>query len=526
MQYIYNFQQGNAEGNKDMRDTLGGKGANLAEMCNMSVPVPPGFTIIPEASKFFVSDSFESDDKFNFNIQFEESLDKLESLTDSVLASEKNPCLLSVRSGSKYSMPGMMDSVLNIGLNEYLLDNLIEKTGNPYFVYDCYRRFIHTYSVVVLDINPELFEEKLECLENPTVEELKNLCVEFKQIVRDQEKRLPSNGHEQLSETIKAVYKSWYSDRAKTYRQMNNIQEDVGTAVNIQAMVYGNKNERSLTGVLFSRDCLSGSNNVTGEYLTKAQGEDIVSGLITPDPLSLYSSKEIAEKIGYNEEDRLAGLLSLEETNPLLFKSLVEIARKLEKHYKDVQDIEFTVEDEKLWILQTRTAKKTKRANSLIQKSLFREGIISYDTLIDRTGRYKLEEVKQFIFKTPEEKNSRLMGLGLAVSSGLAVGQIVFDSEEAVSKSNLDTILVREQTDTHDLEGILASKGTLTAKGGTTSHAAVVCREANLCCIVGAKIQIDLVTKTVQIGGIVFKEGDWISLDGDSGEIFEGKLIY
>jgi len=524
MKYIYTFQQGNSEGSKDMRDILGGKGANLAEMCNLDIPVPPGFTLIPESSKFFISKKFESSEKFEFNTQFDESLKNLEDITGTRLASETNPCLLSVRSGAKVSMPGMMDTVLNLGLNDYILDSLIEKTGNPYFVYDSYRRFIQTYSIVVLNIAPELFEDKVEELDSPTIDDLKNLCVEFKQIIKDEEKRLPSNGHEQLTEAIKAVYNSWYSDRAKIYRKMNNISEDIGTAVSIQAMVYGNKNDISLTGVLFSRDCLNGSKNITGEYLYKAQGEDIVSGLITPDPISLYFSKEIAHKIGYSESDRLSNMLSLEEKNLDLFKSLSFYAKKLEKHFGDVQDIEFTVEDDTPWILQARTAKTTPRANSVIQRSLFREGLISEDELFERTKRYKLEEVKNFHFSCETERLGKLLSIGLGASTGLASGKIVFESKDAVKKAEQKVILVREQTDTHDLDGILAAEGTLTARGGTTSHAAVICRGASLCCVVGSKILIDAVTKTVQIGDKLFQEGDWISLDGESGEIFEGEL--
>jgi len=524
MRYVYNFKQGEAEGNKDMRDILGGKGANLAEMCNLAIPVPPGFTIIPEASKFFIGNNFNSEDKFNFNIQYKESLQILEEFSNSAIGSKFNPCLLSVRSGAKYSMPGMMDSVLNLGMNDCLIDNFIKKTGNPHYVYDCYHRFIQTYAVVVLGIDSELFEEKLECLENPTLEDLKNLCEEFKQILLDHDKHIPSNGYAQLRETIKAVYNSWNSERARVYRKEQGIPDDVGTAVNIQTMVYGNKNKNSLTGVLFSRDCLSGSDNITGEFLYKSQGEDIVSGLITPDPLSTYSSKEIARKIGYTEEERLNSLLSLEEIHPKLFESLSDLAKKLELHYKDVQDIEFTVEEGKLWILQTRVANKTKRANYIIQKSLFLENIIDNDILQDRTKRYKLEKPDKFSFKNLEEKNRLLLGAGLAASSGLAVGQIVFDSKQAL-EHNTNVILVREQTDTHDLKGILAAKGTLTAKGGTTSHAAAVCRGANLCCIVGAEILVNSLTKTVQIGDKVFNQGDWISLDGDTGEIYAGKLI-
>ena len=524
MKYIYNFRQGNAEGSKDMRDILGGKGANLAEMCNLCIPVPSGFTIVPEASKFFIEKHFESASKFEFNTQYAEALSNLENLTGKKIGSETNPCLISVRSGAKYSMPGMMDTVLNLGLNYHLLDSYIESTGDAYFVYDCYRRFIQTYGVVVLEIPVELFEEKLECLETPTTEELKKLCSDFKQIIIDQEKRLPSNGHDQLLETIKAIYKSWNSDRAKVYREINNIPNDLGTAINIQAMVYGNLNEDSLTGVLFSRDCLSGKSNITGEFLYKAQGEDIVSGYTIPDPLSSYSSKDIAKKIGYSEDTRRDKLLSLEEKDLDIFNSLKIYAKNLEKHFENVQDIEFTVEDGKLWILQARTAKTTKRAGSLIQRSLFREGLISEDVLFKRTKRYKLEDAKVFKFSCETEKLGKLLKIGLGVSSGLASGQIVFDSKEAMHRTNEDIILVREQTDTHDLSGILAAKGTLTAKGGTTSHAAVVCRGANLCCVVGAKIDIDLIAKTVRIGDTVFTEGHCLSIDGDTGEIFEGKL--
>lgn len=519
MQYIYNFQQGKSEGNMTMRDTLGGKGANLAEMCNLNIPVPSGFTIVPSASNFFTKDSFNSSDKFNFNIQFEEAIKKLEKQTNTLFSSEENPCLVSVRSGAKFSMPGMMDSVLNLGLNSYLIDKLISKTGNPFFVYDSYRRFIQTYSCVVLGISSDLFEDRLECLDTPTVEELKTLCKDFKQIVKDAGKRIPSNAYEQLQETIKAVFNSWYSDRAKVYRKMNSIPEDIGTAVSIQTMVYGNKNNTSLTGVLFSRDCVTGENKITGEYLMNAQGEDIVSGYSTPDPISLYSSKDIAAKLGYSEGDRLSCLQSLEEINPSVYIEITTIAKRLEAHYKDVQDIEFTVEDGKLWVLQTRVAKKTKKANHLIQKSLFLEDIISYEELKDRTQHLELGEVKRFI-----TNNVRSLSTGLAASPGLAVGQIVFNSEDAKLKKNEDIILVREQTDTHDLEGILAANGTLTAKGGTTSHAALVCREADLCCVVGAFIEIDSVTKTVHIGDKTFVEGDWLSIDGETGNIYAGRL--
>ena len=522
MKYIYNFKHRNAEGNKDMNDILGSKGANLAEMCNLGICTPCGFTLIPEASKFFVSNSFQSNEKFEFNLQFDKSLKRIESITKTSLASEKNPCLLSIRSGAKYSMPGMMDTILNLGLNDTIIDNLIKKTNAPYFIYDCYRRFIQTYGIVVLGIDVALFEEKLDNLEKFTIEELKNLCVEFKQIIRDQNKRLPANGHEQLREAIKAVYKSYSSDRAIKYRQENNLSEDLGTAVTVQAMVYGNKNENSLTGVIFSRDCLTGMNFITGEYLIKAQGDDLVGGIITPNPLSLYSSKDIAKKIGYSEKERLSKLLSYEEINPSLFRTISEISKMLEKHYQEVQDIEFTVEDGKLWILQTRAARKTNRANLVISKSLFIEGIISEEEFLKRTSHLKLEKVAQYNFKNSEEKQARLLGTGLAASSGLATGQIVFDSEEAIDRT--DSILVREQTDTHDLEGILASKGVLTASGGTTSHAALICRGVNLCCIVGAKLNINYAAKEVLIGNRKFKEGDWISLDGDSGEIFEGKV--
>jgi len=525
MQYIYSFKQGLAEGSVPMQAFLGGKGAYLAAMCNLSLPVPPGFTLTTDASKFFSSDSHQ--DAYTFNIQFKKALEKIEKVSNTSFGSCTSPCLLSIRSGAEKSMPGMMDTILNLGLNDEVIGSLLKKTENPFFVYDLYRRFIQIYSVVVLKIESELFEEKYECLQNPTEADLEKLCYSFKQIVKEQKKQIPENVHVQLRDAIKAVYASWNSCRAVEYRKINNISEDNRTAVTVQRMVFGNKNDSSLAGVLLSRDCLTGKEQITGEYLIKGQGEDIVSGTIIPYPLSLYSSKEIAQKIGYTEKDRRNSLISLEEINPILFEELKKIAKQLEMHYKHVQDIEFTVEDGKLWILQTRTAKTTKKANLIIQKNLFMNDIITEDVFFERTQRYKLEDVGKFKFKNSEEEKEKLLGIGMPVSAGLATGQIAFSSEEATQRLGTQTILVREQTDTHDLAGISASKGVLTAKGGSTSHAAVVCRGANICCVVGANIKINLTSKTVIIGDETFKDKDWISLDGDSGKIFKGrKEIY
>lgn len=503
-----------------MVEILGRKGANLAELSLLGIPVPAGFTITPAASIFYISETFNSVEKFNYLLQLEDSLKTLEEKTKTCLTSNTQPCFLSVRSGSSKSMPGMMDTVLNLGMNDSVVESLIRKTGDYFFVYDCYQRFLKTYGTIVLKIPNEPFEDRLESLESPTEVDLKDICSDFKKIIKDNNKVIPNDSRDQLREAIRAVYLSWFNPQALTYRKTHNIPEIFDTAVTVQAMVYGNRNENSHSGVIFSRDCLSGSNSITGEYLTRSQGDDIVGGIKTPKPISLSISKDLATNFGYSEEDRLSKLNSLEELNPKMFTDLVIISKKLENHFKEAQDIEFTIENGVLWILQARTAKKTKKANYVIQKSLFIEGIISEEDLLDRTQRYKLDSVK----KLNVPSNTKALSVGLAASSGVTSGQIVFNSLDASSKKFSEMILVREQTETSDLDGILSANGTLTANGGTTSHAAVVCRDLNKACIVGAKIQIDYVSKKVKIGDRTLEEGDWLSLDGDSGEIFYGKL--
>jgi len=416
-------------------------------------------------------------------------------------------------------MPGMMDSVLNLGMHDGMLERFIERTGDPCFVYDCYRRFLQSYSTVVLRLCPSMFENEIDSLKDLSVTSLKDLCTSFKGLIHRYGKRIPSNTHAQLTETIRAVFKSWDSDLAKLYRSENSIP-NVGTAVSVQAMVYGNRCQDSLTGVILTKDCITGFNNITGEYLMHSQGEDIVGGYEIPNPISVYSSIEIARNLKYTEDDRLIKLKSLEEINPNLYTELKKLSLTLENHYKEAQEVEFTVDSGKIWILQTRSANKTKEAELVIQTGFFSRDIISEEELISRTSHIKKED--RLIFSLGDK--DKVLASGLAPSSGLAVGRITLDPSKACEKTPYPKILVREQTDTKDLEAILASHGTLTAKGGTTSHAAVVCRGASICCIVGAPIKLDTFNKKVQIGDELFSEGDWISLDGYSGYIYKGKL--
>lgn len=519
LKYIYTFGSNVAEGNKSLLDQLGSKGSNIAELTNLGIPVPSGFTLTSESSKFFITNNFSSYDKFIFNTQFSKAIKHIEKTTKSKLSSLNNPCILSVRSGSKHSMPGMMDTVLNLGFNEHIVKSM-SKNSDEFFVYDCYRRFLQSYSTVVLKIPVEEFEEELEKLEINSTEGIKRICFQFKSIIERYNKVIPDDAQTQLTNAITAVYLSWKNNRAEEYRQRNNISIEEGTAVTIQTMVYGNRNSNSLTGVIFTRDCLNGKNNLTGEYLINAQGEDIVSGYKTPLPLSKYSSKELAKKLGYSEKERLTELLSYEETNPILYEKLNNLSLKIEAHYNEVQDIEFTVDDGKIWILQTRKAKRTKKANIEIQKNLLLEGKISKEEFSNRTDRFLLDE------GNPLKISSDLKSItsGIPVSSGIAVGQIVFSSEDATKNLYSETILVREQTETEDIAGIYASKGILTAKGGTTSHAAVVCRGINKPCIVGAKVYIDSASKELRIGEVLLKQGDWLTIDADSGQVFLGKI--
>ncbi|GAB4286605.1 MAG: pyruvate, phosphate dikinase [Marinilabiliales bacterium] len=535
---IYKFGNGQAEGRADMKNLLGGKGANLAEMNLIGVPVPPGFTITTEVcteynklGKEKIIEILKSD--------VEEAIAHVEKIMGSKFGDKNNPLLVSVRSGARVSMPGMMDTVLNLGLNDDVVEGLIRKTNNPRFAWDSYRRFIQMYGDVVLGMKPESkddidpFEEIMEhvkekrniTLDNElNVDDLKELVVLFKEAVKKRTGHdFPVNPWDQLWGAICAVFDSWNNDRAIYYRQINQIPEEWGTAVNVQAMVFGNMGDDSATGVAFTRDAATGENIFNGEYLVNAQGEDVVAGIRTPQQITKEGSLRWAKLANVSEEERLAKYPSLEELKPELYKELFDIQKKLENHYRDMQDIEFTIQEGKLWLLQTRNGKRTGAAMVKIAVDLLKEGLIDEKTAVLRQEPAKLDELLHPVFSKEGIKNANVLAKGLPASPGAATGQIVFFADEAAKYPS--TILVRIETSPEDLEGMNIAKGILTARGGMTSHAAVVARGMGKCCVSGAgSIKIDYKARTMTIDGKVFNEGDWISLNGSTGEVYEGKI--
>jgi pyruvate,orthophosphate dikinase len=521
-----------------MKNLLGGKGANLAEMNLVGVPVPPGFTITTE-----VCTEYNKVGKDNtiqlLKSEVEESIKKVEKIMGSDFGSKENPLLLSVRSGARVSMPGMMDTVLNLGLNDKAVEGIALKTGNARFAWDSYRRFVQMYGDVVLGMKPESkedidpFEEIMENLkeekgiENDTdfsVEDLKSLVNKFKTAVKKQTGHdFPDNPWEQLWGAVMAVFDSWNTDRAIYYRRMNKIPEEWGTAVNVQAMVFGNMGQNSATGVAFTRDAGTGENIFTGEYLIDAQGEDVVAGVRTPQQITLEGSKRWAELAHVSEEDRANKFPSLEERMPERYAELNEIQANLEKHYKDMQDLEFTIQDGKLWLLQTRTGKRTGAAMIKIAIDMVNEGLIDEKTAILRQEPEKLDELLHPVFDKGAIKSANVCAKGLPASPGAATGQLVFFADEADKYES--TILARIETSPEDLEGMNIAKGILTAKGGMTSHAAVVARGMGKTCVSGAgEIKIDYRARTMKTGGKTYKEGDYVSLNGSTGEVYEGQI--
>ena len=536
--HVYTFGAGQAEGRADMKNLLGGKGANLAEMNLIGVPVPPGFTITTEVCTMYNEEGQEA----TFNLikpEVEAAVKLIEELTETKFGDKENPCLVSVRSGARASMPGMMDTVLNLGMNEDAVAAIAKKSGNPRFAWDSYRRFVQMYGDVVMEMKPaskeeiDPFEEIIEALKVEkgikldtefTAEDLQELVSRFKAAVKKVTgKNFPTNPWEQLWGAIAAVFNSWNNDRAILYRRLENIPDEWGTAVNVQAMVFGNMGDSSATGVAFTRDAATGENVFNGEYLINAQGEDVVAGIRTPQEITLSGSKKWAKLQGVSEEERAAKYPSLEETMPDLFRQLNETQQKLEDHYSDMQDLEFTIQEGKLWLLQTRNGKRTGAAMVKIAVDMLNEGRIDEKTALKRVDAGKLDELLHPVFETEAMKSANVLATGLPASPGAATGQIVFFADEA--EKYKESILVRVETSPEDLEGMNLAKGILTARGGMTSHAAVVARGMGKCCVSGAgTIKIDYKTRVMTIGGKNFQEGDWISLNGSTGEVYEGKV--
>ena len=539
---VYTFGNGKAEGRADMRNLLGGKGANLAEMNLIGVPVPPGFTITTDVCNEYYAIGKEKVVEL-LKSDVIASVKHIENLMNCTFGDPKNPLLVSVRSGARASMPGMMDTILNLGLNDEVVEGLAAKSGNPKFAYDSYRRFVQMYGDVVLGMKPvnkddiDPFEAIIEEVKKQrgvlldkdlNLDELKELVVRFKAAIKAQTGQdFPNDPMEQLWGAICAVFDSWMNERAILYRKMEGIPSEWGTAVNVQAMVFGNLGDTSATGVCFSRDAATGENLFNGEWLVNAQGEDVVAGIRTPQQITKIGSQRWAALQGISEEERVAKYPSMEESMPAIYKELDDLQNKLEQHYRDMQDMEFTVQDGKLWFLQTRNGKRTGTAMVKIAMDLVREGMIDEKTALLRCEPNKLDELLHPIFDKEALKKAKVLTRGLPASPGAASGQIVFFADDAAQwhDDGHRVIMVRIETSPEDLAGMSAAEGILTARGGMTSHAAVVARGMGKCCVSGAgAICIDYKAKTLEIEGRVFKEGDYISLNGSTGEVYAGEV--
>ncbi len=533
--YVYFFGAGKADGKSEMKNLLGGKGANLAEMTNLGIPVPAGFTITTEVCTRY----YENRRKYPAELvgQVDTAMARVEKIMCKKFGDPANPLLVSVRSGARSSMPGMMETVLNVGLTTKTIPGLIKKTNNERFVYDAYRRLMMMYSDVVMEkaagIEPQeghgirhKLETALEAIKSRkkyktdtelTVDDLKLLCEEFKVIIKQTlKKEFPDNPKEQLWGGVGAVFQSWMGKRAISYRRIEKIPEDWGTAVNVQAMVFGNTGEKSATGVAFTRNPATGENMFFGEWLTNAQGEDVVAGIRTPNPVN---------KAGKTADTR--HLPSLEESMPKLYKELYAIQNRLEKHYSDMQDIEFTIEDGRLWMLQTRIGKRNGQAAIRMAVEMAKEKLISRETALLRVKAEQMDELLHPSVAPAAEKEAVELAKGLPAGPGGAVGRIVLTADEAAAwaKKGEKVVLVRTETSPEDVHGMHAAEAILTAKGGMTSHAALVARGWGKCCIVGCSaLDINVASKEVKVNGHVLKEGDWITLDGTKGRVYAGKL--
>ena len=539
---VYTFGNGLAEGNASMRNLLGGKGANLAEMNLIGIPVPPGFTITTEVCGEYYSLGKAKVIEL-LKAEVEAAVNNIENLMNSTFGDPTNPLLVSVRSGARASMPGMMDTILNLGLNDVVVEGLAKKTGNEKFAWDSYRRFVQMYGDVVLGMKPtskeeiDPFEAIIEKVKEEqgvvldkdlSVEALKELVAKFKAAVKAQTgKDFPTDAYEQLWGAVCAVFESWNNERAILYRRMEKIPDEWGTAVSVQAMGFGNMGETSATGVCFSRDAATGENLFNGEYLINAQGEDVVAGIRTPQQITKIGSQRWAALQNISEEERASKYPSMEEAMPEIYKELDAIQTRLEDHYKDMQDMEFTVQEGKMWFLQTRNGKRTGAAMVKIAMDLYRDGIIDDKTVLKRMEPEKLNELLHPVFDTAALAKAKVIANGLPASPGAATGRIVFFADDA-AKWNEDgekVVLVRIETSPEDLAGMAAAQGILTARGGMTSHAAVVARGMGKCCVSGAgTLVIDYKKRTLTVDGVVYNEGDYISLNGSTGQVIEGKV--
>ncbi len=540
--YVYLFGNRQAEGNAKMKNLLGGKGANLAEMNLIGVPVPPGFTITTELCTLY-NDKGQDYAVDLIKDEVEKGIHHVENIMGTKFGDEENPLLVSVRSGARASMPGMMDTVLNLGLNDKAVTGIANKSGNARFAWDSYRRFVQMYGDVVLGMKPESkeaedpFEVIIEEVKKKkgvkldtelTPDDLKELVTLFKAAVKKQTgKDFPEDPWEQLWGAIMAVFDSWMNERAILYRKLNKIPDEWGTAVNVQAMVFGNMGDNSATGVAFTRDAATGENIFNGEYLINAQGEDVVAGIRTPQQITKEGSIRWAKLANVSEEERATKYPSLEEAMPEVYKDLYEVQDKLEKHYRDMQDMEFTIQDGKLWLLQTRNGKRTGAAMVKIAMDMLREKLITKEEALMRVEPEKLDELLHPVFDNQAIKEAKVMTKGLPASPGAAAGEIVFhadDAEEEAAKGK-KVVLVRIETSPEDLKGMNSAEGILTARGGMTSHAAVVARGMGKCCVSGAgSIRIDYKTRTLEMNGKTYKEGDYISLNGSTGEVYDGSI--
>ena len=539
---VYTFGNGQAEGRADMRNELGGKGANLAEMNLIGVPVPPGFTITTDVCNEYYEIGHDRVVEL-LKADVERAMHHIEALTNQKFGDAQNPLLVSVRSGARASMPGMMDTILNLGLNDEVVEGLAHKTGNPRFAYDAYRRFVQMYGDVVLELKPaskeeiDPFEEIIQKvkaekgvkLDNELdTDDLKNLVKLFKAAILERTgKQFPTDPMEQLWGAICAVFDSWMNERAILYRKMEGIPQEWGTAVTVMAMVFGNMGETSATGVCFSRNAATGEDLFNGEWLVNAQGEDVVAGIRTPQQITLEGSRRWAQLQGISEEERAAKYPSMEEAMPEIYKELDSIQTKLEEHYRDMQDMEFTVQEGKLWFLQTRNGKRTGAAMVKIAMDLLRQGMIDEKTAIQRCEPQKLDELLHPVFNKEALAGAKELTRGLPASPGAACGQIVFFADDAAKwhKDGHRVVLVRLETSPEDLAGMAEAEGILTARGGMTSHAAVVARGMGKCCVSGAgAVNVDYKKRTIEIDGQVLHEGDFLSIDGSNGRVYAGEI--
>ncbi len=539
--YVYTFGNGQADGRADMKNLLGGKGANLAEMNHMGLPVPPGFTISTEVCTYYYDNgrSYPTE----LTAQVKDGIAYIEKLTGAKFGDNQNPLLVSVRSGARASMPGMMDTILNLGLNDKTVEGLIKRSGDARFAYDSYRRFVAMYGDVVLDLKPQTkeehdpFEDMLEAKKTKagvkydselSADHLKELVTEFKNAIKERKgMAFPDDPYEQLWGAVGAVFGSWMNERASVYRRLNKIPESWGTAVNVQAMVFGNLGNDCATGVAFTRDPASGEKVFYGEFLVNAQGEDVVAGTRTPQQVALKASQTWASNHGITEADRKSKYPSLEEAMPDSYKQLLDISDKLEAHYKDMNDIEFTIQDRKLWMLQCRAGKRTGMAAIRIAVEMVEEKLITKEEAVLRVDPNALNQLLRPIFDNEKLKSEKPVARGLNAGPGAATGRVVFHASdaEAWAAKGEQVILARIETSPEDIRGMDAAQGILTQRGGMTSHAALVARQMGKVCVAGCEaIQIDYTKGVFIAGNVTVKEGDWISLNGSTGDVYKGNI--